>query len=236
MTDAVPPLAAPPVDAALQDGDAARRAFKALNRWFMVPLTRAGLGQWVSTPIGGYIVLLRVRGRQSGITREVPLNYLVTDGAIWVCAGFGTRTEWYRNLVVDPEVDAWLPGRRVHGRATEVLDPVVRARILPALLRSTGLPALLAGINPWTATPDQVADAMDFVPLIRVDPRTGPLEPGRDDPGGRAWVWRQAMLLGLATAALRALRKVLRAADGSRTGRARAGHGCPCAKTSRPRS
>lgn len=182
-----------------------RASFKALNRWFMVPVHRAGLGAWIASPIGGCMLLLKVRGRKSGLVRETPLNYLIADGSLWVLAGFGPRTEWYRNLLADPRVEAWLPGRRIAGTATEVRAPATRERIIPELLRVTGLPSFLAGINPWTATPAQVLKAVDFVPLIRIDADEGWLEPGPDDPGGRAWIWRQALVLGASIALLAVL-------------------------------
>jgi deazaflavin-dependent oxidoreductase (nitroreductase family) len=205
------PLAAPPADGATHGFDPlARRALKALNRWFMIPAHRAGLGAWLGSPIGGYMLLLRVRGRKSGLMRETPLNYLVAEGAVWIVAGFGPRTEWYRNLLADPRVEVWMPGRRLAGRATEVRTPKVRARILPPLLRITGLPSFLGGVNPWRSTDEQILAALDFVPLIRIDPEGGWLDAGADDPGGRAWVWRQAVVFGLSIAAARAVRRLTR--------------------------
>jgi deazaflavin-dependent oxidoreductase (nitroreductase family) len=208
---AEPPLAEPPSGGALHGFDPiAHRAFKALNRYFMIPIHRAGLGAWLGSPIGGCMLLLRVRGRKSGIVREVPLNYLVADGSVWIIAGFGPATEWYRNLLADPSVEVLLPTRRLTGTAVEVRSPAVRARIIPALIRATGLPSFLAGVNPWTATEVQITDALDFVPLIRIDPADGWLDPGPDDPGGRAWIWRQALVLGASVVALRVLRRLLR--------------------------
>ena len=207
-----PPLAPPPADGALHGLDAvAKRAFKGLNRWFMIPVHRAGLGAWVGSPVGGYMLLLRVRGRKSGIVRETPLSYLVAEGAVWVVAGFGPGTEWYRNLLADPRVEAWMPGRRVAGTATEVRAPEVRARILPALLRATGLPSFLGGVNPWADDNAAMLEKLDFVPLIRIDADEGWLDAGADDPGGSAWVWRQGVVLAGTVGILWGLRRGIRA-------------------------
>ena len=65
-------------------------------------------------------------------------------------------------------------------------------------------------MNPWTATDDQIIDALDFVPLIRIDPADGWLDPGPDDPGGHAWIWRQALVLGASLLVLRTLRRLVR--------------------------
>ena len=206
-----PPLADPPAGGALHGLDAiAHRGFKTLNRYFMIPMHRAGLGAWLGSPVGGWMLLLRVRGRKSGIVRETPLNYLVADGSVWIVAGFGPATEWYRNLLADPAVEVWLPTRHLAGTAVEVRSPAVRARILPALVRSIGLPSFLSGVNPWTATDDRIIDALNFVPLIRIDPTDGWLDPGPDDPGGNAWVWRQALVLGGSLLVLRRLRRLVR--------------------------
>jgi deazaflavin-dependent oxidoreductase (nitroreductase family) len=184
--------------------------FRVLNRYLMVPATRAGLGAWLSTPIGGAMVLLRIRGRKSGLIRETPLNYVVAEGAAWVLAGFGPRTEWYRNLLADGRVEAVLPGRTATGTVTDVRAPEVRLRIIPALLRSTAGPTLAAGVNPWRSTPDEVCAEMAWVPLLRIDPDDGPLEPGPDDPGGMGWAWRQAVVTGLSVVALVVLRRWVR--------------------------
>jgi deazaflavin-dependent oxidoreductase (nitroreductase family) len=206
-----PPLAAPPSGGALHGLDPfGLRTFKLLNRWFMVPITRAGYGAWLGSPLSGYILLLRVRGRKSGLVRETPLSYLVADGSVWVLAGFGPKTEWYRNLLAEPAVEVQLPGRVVKGTATEVTTPAVRARVVPSLVRATGLAAFLSGVNPWRVGDEAILAAVDFVPLIRIDAEDGWLDPGPDDPGGRAWIWRQALALGATVAALAVLRRLLR--------------------------
>lgn len=188
------------------------RVFRLLNRYLMIPLTRAGLGAWLSTPVGGSMALLRIRGRKSLAIRETPLNYLVAEESLWVLAGFGPRTEWYRNLLADPRVEAVLPGRVITGTAIEVRAPAVRRRIIPSLLRSTAGPSLLAGLDPFRTPVDQLLESLAFVPLLRIDPDAGPLEPGPDDPGGHAWIWRQALALGVSLVVLRAIIAVVRLA------------------------
>ena len=209
--DADPPLADLPVDGALHGFDpVAHRVFKALNRWFMIPASRAGLGAWIGSPIGGYVLLLRAKGRKSGLVRETPLSYLIADGSIWVLAGFGPRTDWYRNLLAEPAVEVMLPGRLVHGRASEVRSLEVRRRIVPAISRATGLPSFLGGFNPWRATDEDIIAALSFVPLIRIDANEGWLDAGGDDPGGKAWIWRQLVVLGVTLLVARAMRRLVR--------------------------
>jgi deazaflavin-dependent oxidoreductase (nitroreductase family) len=205
----LPPIAGPaarvgPILGAVLLG--LRATINRLNRWLMVPTLAAGLGQWLGTPIGGYLLLLRTRGRRTGLVREAPLSYLVADGAVWVLAGFGRATNWYRNLLVEPEVDVQLPGRRVRCRAEEVEDPAVRLRMAPRLVRASGIPGSLIGCNPWTAPAERILEQLDGVPLIRLRPVDGPISAGPDDPGGRGWLWRQSVVAAAAFAILRLLR------------------------------
>jgi deazaflavin-dependent oxidoreductase (nitroreductase family) len=174
-----------------------QEVFRAVNKWATVPMLRAGLGPWLGTPIGGYLLILRARGRSSGVVRETPLSYLIAEGAVWVCAGFGPTAQWYRNILADPRVEVVLPGRTVVCVAEDVRDPEVRRRMMPALVHAIGMPAALGGVDPRHATDDEILEAYGWVPLVRLAPVSGPLAAGPDDPGGTAWIWRQAVVIGL---------------------------------------
>ena len=150
-----------------------------LNRWFMVPVQRLGLGAWIGTPIGGYVLLLRTRGRRTGLVREAPLSYFVEDGSAWVMAGFGDRTHWFRNLLADPDVEVWLPGRTVRCHAEEIVDPALRAAVLPRLVRATGLPGLLVGCNPWTTPDAGILEHLGACPWFASRRRASPSWPAR---------------------------------------------------------
>lgn len=206
------PLPAPPelTGLARHASESGRQAFRILNRWFMGPMLRAGLGAWLATPLGGWVLLLRVRGRKSGLVRETPLNYLVAEGSAWVVAGWAGRADWYRNLLAEPRVDVVLPGRTRACIAQEELDRSVRRQIIPRLIRSTGMVGFLTGIDPFRASDDEMLEVTEWVPLIRLRPEDGPLVAGPDDPGGLGWVWRQAAVLLAGAWLVRALRQLLR--------------------------
>lgn len=189
--------------------------FKQLNRWMTVPLLRAGAGPWIGTPVGGWLLLLRVRGRRTGLVREVPLSYLIDEGAAWVMAGSGPTTQWYRNLLSDPEVEVVLPGGGRRCIAEDVRDPEIRQRIMPRLLRATGAPGFLSGCDPWRASVDEILGVTAWVPLIRLRPVGEPLVAGPDDPGGLGWAWRQLVVLGVTVWSLRSVGRLIRRAVGA---------------------
>jgi deazaflavin-dependent oxidoreductase (nitroreductase family) len=184
--------------------DASKDAFRLANRYLMVPLHQRGLAAWLGNPASGWQCLLTTTGRRSGLPRPVPLGYIVMDRAAWVLAGYGPRTAWYRNVLADPHVELRLPGRDpIEALAEEVRDPVRRARIIPPLCRSMALPGSMIGTFPLTASDERILECVSWVPLVRVSAADGrPIEAGPDDPGGRGWVRRQALLSALLLAPL----------------------------------
>jgi len=74
-------------------------------------------------------VLLTTRGRRTGLPREVLLPCARTNGDIIVISTYGTRSDWFRNLRKDPQVEVTAGGRRVPGRA-EIVEDVFHKRAI----------------------------------------------------------------------------------------------------------
>jgi deazaflavin-dependent oxidoreductase (nitroreductase family) len=190
------------------------RLFLILNRWFAVPALRAGLGPLLSTPVAGSLMLLRTTGSRTGLRREVPLGYLIVDGAVYCCAGMGPRAAWYRNLCADPRVEVILPTVAISGVAATVTDRAEWEAIFPRLIRALGVVGRLT-LGDVDAADAARRDALRrSLPLVRIRP-TG-LAAGPADPGGRLWVVVAAATVVLAGRFLRTLRR--RTPSGSSTG------------------
>ncbi len=178
------------------------RAFQAVNRYFAVPALRAGLGPLFSTPVGGYLLLLRTRGRTSGLMREAPLGYVVIDDAVYCVAGFGRATHWFRNIEGDPHVEVVLPGRAFSGIAEEVTDAaeyVAKMRRLLVTLGQVG--TMTMGCDPRTASDDELRERARGLPLVRI--RATGIAAGPSDPGGLAWIPVQVAAIWLSWRATR---------------------------------
>ena len=175
-----------------------RRSFLVMNRWFAAPALSAGLGAVMSNPVTGYLMLLRTRGRRTGQVREAPLGYVIVDGSIYCCAGFGEKTAWLLNIEADPRVEVVLPGRTVVGTAQLVMDPVEWARAYRRLIHSLGLIGR-ASVGDVDRLDDATLVALHGgVPLVRI--RATGVEAGPMDPGGRLWL--VPTLLSVSTAVL----------------------------------
>ncbi len=106
-------------------------------------------------------LLLEHRGRRSGKTFVVPLLYMRDGDDVIVVASQGGRREnpqWYRNLVVDPDVHIEIGGQRLPVRA-RTATPEERARLWPRLVE------LYADFATYQATTDRE------IPVVVLSPR-----------------------------------------------------------------
>lgn len=163
-----------------------QRGFLALNRYAAVPLLRAGLGPLLATPLTGSLMILRTRGRKSGLWRDAPLGYVILDGDVYCCAGFGRPTQWLLNLQADPRVELLLPAGTVLGIAEEVTDPTDSSRGMRALIASMGFIGRATVGDVRRASDERVRALAGGIPLVRI--RATGLGSGPFDPGGRGWV------------------------------------------------
>lgn len=97
-----------------------------LFKWiFKLPVLqyRLGLG-WI---IGRYILLLTTTGRKSGLPRHTPLEYEYDrEGDRYrIAAGWGGNTDWYRNLLANPQVTIQVGNRKFSAIAEPAPDEEV---------------------------------------------------------------------------------------------------------------
>jgi len=183
-----------------------RQGFKEFNR-FMMLMWRLGLGAWVNAwpEVGGRIMVITHTGRKTGIRRRTPVNYTIADGEIYCTAGFGSKSDWYRNIIANPEVEVWLPNGWWAGVAEEVTDPDTWIPLLRQVLIDSGFAARAAGIDPVNMTNQELeAVTADYrlIHIRRTEARTGP-----GGPGDLAWVWPLAAMVLLPLVLLRRNRK-----------------------------
>lgn len=174
------------------------RMFRVLNRIYVIPAIKAGLGPLHANPLTGSWMLLKTTGRTTGLKREVALGYAILDGAVYCSAGFGPRTQWYRNLLAEPRVEVVLPGGAFAGVAEAVTDPVELDLAWRALIRSLGMLGRAFVCAP-DAAPDALVAKTENLPLVRIRP-VG-IAGGPADPGG--WLWVTLTIVGLAWLARR---------------------------------
>ena len=130
-----------------------------MNR-FMVFLWKIGLGKAINVwPAGfGRILVIKHRGRKSGREYLTPVNYATVDGEIYCTAGFGAISDWYRNMLIYPRVELWLPEGKRLACAEDVSGSPHRLSLLRQVIIASGFAGPLFGLNPRKLN-DQQLDA-----------------------------------------------------------------------------
>jgi deazaflavin-dependent oxidoreductase (nitroreductase family) len=97
------------------------RIFWRIHRAFM-RLSGGRFGRTGTLPA----LLLTTRGRKSGESRDVTLNYMPDRGSFVVIASYGGEDRdpaWWQNLKANPDAGVLLDGRQTKVRAREADGP-----------------------------------------------------------------------------------------------------------------
>jgi deazaflavin-dependent oxidoreductase (nitroreductase family) len=86
---------------------------------------RLGLGGLMPNTL-----LLTTTGRRTGRVHVTPVNYREERGVFYVVSGRGTRSDWYHNLVAQPEVEIQIGRRHLKAIAMPITEPQEKARVL----------------------------------------------------------------------------------------------------------
>ena len=142
-------------------------------KWlFRLPILQYRLGMgWM---IAKYILLLTTTGRKSGKRRQTALEYLYdpeTD-RYRMMAGWGGHTDWYRNLLKNPDVRVQVGRRTFQAVAEKVCDEKVATYMMYVSKRH---PRMDRVWNRWSdqpvdGTPESYIHAAAFFPAVWLKP------------------------------------------------------------------
>lgn len=136
--------------------------------------------------LGERMLLLNHTGRKSGKARQAVLEVVQHDraaGTYIVASGFGEKSDWYQNVLAQPQVRIQVGNRRMAARAERLPLPQATAVMLdynrrhPALLRN------LAGILGYRmdGSDADVCAFASLIPLVALIPQdernTRPAQP-----------------------------------------------------------
>lgn len=163
-----------------------RKIFWFLNKFFMVPMFRLGMGGIMGNPFSGYIMVLKVVGRKSGKLRYAPVNYAIYQGSVWCISGGRKTSDWYKNLLANPAVELIMPGGAIYGQVSEENNPETRRIVIRRVLKNAGFAGFFEGYNPWKISDEEMQSKIGDIPLLKITP-TG-IGNGASDLSGWAWI------------------------------------------------
>jgi len=184
-----------------------QQIFRSFNK-FMLMLWRLGLARTFTIwpAVSGNILVLTHTGRSTGLKRKTPVNFAQVDGELYCTAGFGRNSDWYRNMMANPNVEVWLPdGSWMEGTVEDVSDSPRRIELMRAVIIGSGFAAYLFGLNPHKYSDLELDQATAIYRILHI--RRGQARTGPGGPGDLAWVWPVATLLLLPLVCRRRCRK-----------------------------
>lgn len=103
---------------------------RAIWRLFRYLPPRIAYSIGLGSLVGREILLLKTIGRKSGKPRVTPMLFDQIDGTVYVASARGGKADWYRNLLVTPNVEITIGSRQIQGRAEPITDQALTTEFL----------------------------------------------------------------------------------------------------------
>jgi deazaflavin-dependent oxidoreductase (nitroreductase family) len=155
-----------------------RRAAVWLRALLRVPRFLYG-GPLAEIMRGRCVLLLTTRGRRSGLPRTTAVSFMPVDNHYVVFSGWGVGSNWYRNVLVNPQVTIKVGRGVMRATARVVEDPSRRVALMRQMqTRSAGCgppkpirPLLkLTGVFDYQGEIDTAAAAGATLPVVEIVP------------------------------------------------------------------
>jgi deazaflavin-dependent oxidoreductase (nitroreductase family) len=173
-----------------------RKGFRIMNRFFMVPAFRLGLGPILGSPYGGYIMVIKTQGHRTGKLRYTPVNYAIANDCVYCTAGFGKISHWFKNISSQPKVELLLPARSISTTAEVVEIAEEKRDAMRRVMINSGFAAFVfGGFNPYRISEEKLNELTKDYIVLRF--RCPGLVAGPFDPGGWLWILPTAALIAL---------------------------------------
>jgi deazaflavin-dependent oxidoreductase (nitroreductase family) len=137
-------------------------------------LWRLGLG----TVLGQFLMLISHTGRKSGRTRRTMVEYHTIAGSKYIPCAFGPHSDWYQNMIADPNVTIQTRQGVESVRGERVTDERELLAVYYHLMRRNPLmtKSYLASLDIQPEASDLLAKK-DRVYWLRFDPVEAPTPP-----------------------------------------------------------
>lgn len=170
---------------------------RGLLKWlFKLPILLYRLG--VGCVVGRLFMALTTVGRKSGLPRRTAIEFHEFEGRCTVMSGWGTKTDWYRNIEANPygTIQTWRGAQSACARRITSNEEL--ARVFEFARTNPAMRAMLK-VAGFDLTLDRFLAQKDRFTFVIFEPTDQPTpEPLRAD---LVWVWRvllPACLLALA--------------------------------------
>jgi deazaflavin-dependent oxidoreductase (nitroreductase family) len=126
------------------------------------------------------IMLLTTTGRRSGQPRTNGVSFMPLGDHFIIFSGWGVRSDWYRNVLANPDVTIQVGSRKLRATAVPVADPERRRELMRQMRARAGqcgppqpIRALLqkTGIFDYEAELDLALKQGGALPVVELIPK-----------------------------------------------------------------
>ena len=110
----------------------------ALRKWFFkspVSMYRGPVGDVMSKRC---VMMLTTIGRKSGLPRTNGVSFMPVGDSYIVFAGWGIQSDWYKNLLANPEVTIQVGSKTIKGTAKPIEDLARRKDLMLQMRKRSG--------------------------------------------------------------------------------------------------
>ena len=95
------------------------------------------------------VMLLTTTGRRSGLPRTTGVSFMPLGDRLVIFSGWGVRSDWYRNVLANPDVTIRVGTKELAATAVPVADPARRQELMRQMKAGSdrcGPPGFMRGI------------------------------------------------------------------------------------------
>jgi deazaflavin-dependent oxidoreductase (nitroreductase family) len=158
----------------------------ALRKWFFkspVSMYRGPIGTVMSKRC---VMLLTTIGRKSGLPRTTGVSFMPVGDSYVSFAGWGIQSDWYKNLLANPEVTIQIGSKKMKATARPVEDPERRKELMLQMRKRSGqcgppepVRSVLkaAGLFDYEGELDMAVQQAEKLPVVEITPISGATRP-----------------------------------------------------------
>jgi deazaflavin-dependent oxidoreductase (nitroreductase family) len=156
-----------------------RSPARGLKRFFFKSPVLAYVGPIAAILGWRHVLMLTTIGRTSGQPRTTGVSFMPVENHYVIFSGWGVTSNWYRNILANPEVTIRIGSRRTRATATLVPEPERRKELMLRMRDysvNSGPPVLLRPLFKLTGLFDYDAEIAlavaqgEKLPVIEVRP------------------------------------------------------------------
>lgn len=163
----------------------------AIRKWFFkspVSMYRGPIGEVMSKRC---VMLLTTIGRKTGQPRTTGVSFMPVGDRYIIFAGWGIQSDWYKNLLANPEVTIQIGSKRIKATARPVEDRARRQDLMQQMRQRSGqcgppepVRGVLkrAGVFDYEGELDMAVAQEGQLPVVEITPISGATSPADRAP------------------------------------------------------